>query len=107
MCTMYRTLLLVLWLSAAGAASAADGQAVFKGHCVRCHGEDGKGKTKVNPPDLTDPKTQAGLTDSDIVDTIANGRKGTLMAGWKGKLSPEEISAVAAYVRSLGRKGGE
>lgn len=106
---MYRTLLLVLILSAAEAAMAADGAAVFKARCVGCHGEDGKGKTKVNPPDLTDPKIQASLSDDDIVNTIANGRKGTLMLGWKGKLSEQEISAVAAYVRSLGRpaKGGQ
>lgn len=87
---------------------AADGEAVFKARCARCHGEDGKGKTKAAPPDLTDPKTQASLTDADIVKTITNGRKGTLMVGWKGKLSTEEISAVAAYVRSLGRsKAGQ
>ena len=106
---MYRTLLLVLMLSRAGAAIAADGGAVFKAHCARCHGDDGKGQTKVNPPDLTDPKVQASLSDADIVKTITNGRKGTLMLGWKGKLSDEEISAVAAYVRSLGRstKGGQ
>ena len=109
MCKMYRTLPLVLMLSSAGAAIAADGEAVFKARCTRCHGEDGKGKTKANPPDLTDPKVQASLSDADIVNTITNGRKGTLMLGWKGKLSDEEISAVAAYVRSLGRpaKSGE
>jgi cytochrome c oxidase cbb3-type subunit III len=107
--TMYRTLLLVLVISAAATAMAADGAAVFKARCARCHGEDGKGQTKVNPPDLTDPKVQASLSDADIINIITDGRKGTLMLGWKGKLSPEEISAVAAYVRSLGRlaKGGQ
>ena len=37
-------------------------------------------------------------------ETIGNGRKGTIMPAWKGKLSDEEIAAVAGYVRSLGHK---
>jgi cbb3-type cytochrome c oxidase subunit III len=101
-------ILLLAPLMSAVPTFAADGEAVFKARCVRCHGEDGKGKTKAAPPDLTDLKIQASLTDADIVDTITNGRKGTLMVGWKGKLSGKEISAVAAYVRSLGRsKAGQ
>ena len=106
---MTSKIVLLAFLVSAVPTFAADGEAVFKANCARCHGDDGKGKTKVAPPDLTDPKTQASLTDADIVKTIKNGRKGTLMVGWKGKLSAEEISAVAAYVRSLGRsaKGGQ
>src|SRR5215472_576331 len=98
---MTSKIVLLAFLVSAVPTFAADGEAVFKANCARCHGDDGKGKTKVAPPDLTDPKTQASLTDADIVKTIKNG--------WKGKLSAEEISAVAAYVRSLGRsaKGGQ
>jgi cbb3-type cytochrome c oxidase subunit III len=106
---MTSRIVLLAFLLNAVPTFAADGEAVFKARCVRCHGDDGKGKTKAAPPDLTDPKVQASLTDQEIINTITNGRKGTLMVGWKGKLSAEEISAVAAYVRSLGRpaKGGQ
>lgn len=83
---------------------AADGDAVFKGRCTGCHGSDGKGKSAIGTPDFTTPKTLSGLSDADMIDTITNGRKGTIMPGWKGKLSDEEIAAVAAYLRSLGRK---
>jgi cbb3-type cytochrome c oxidase subunit III len=104
---MTSKIVLLAFLVSAVPTFAADGEAVFKARCARCHGDDGTGKTKSAPPDLTDPKIQASLTDADIVNTITNGRKGTPMIAWKGKLSTEEISAVAAYVRSLGRKSGE
>ena len=83
---------------------AADGDAVFKGRCTGCHGADGKGKSAIGTPDFTSAKTQSGISDADIIDTITNGRKGTIMPAWKSKLSDEEIAAVAAYLRSLGRK---
>ena len=83
---------------------AADGDAVFKARCAACHGSDGKGNQAIGTPDFTSPKTQSSLSDADMIDTITNGRKGTIMPAWKGKLSNEEIAAVAAYLRSLGRK---
>lgn len=83
---------------------AADGNSVFKTNCTGCHGSDGKGKPAIGTPDFTSPKTLSGLSGADVIDTITNGRKGTIMPAWKGKLSDEEIAAVAAYLRSLGRK---
>lgn len=86
------------------ALSAAERDAVFKAHCTGCHGSDGKGKSAIGTPDFTSAKTQSGLSDADMIDTITNGRKGTIMPAWKGKLSDDEITAVAAYLRSLARK---
>ena len=83
-------------------ANDTRGAAVFKGHCTPCHGKDGKGEASVGTPDFTSPKIQASLTDSEITDIITNGKKGTIMPAWKGNLSPQEISAAASYVRSLG-----
>src|SRR5215831_10472619 len=83
---------------------AAEGDAVFKARCTACHGSDGKGKSAIGTPDFTSAKTLSALSNTDIVDTITNGRKGTIMPACKGKLSDEEIAAVAAYLRSLGRK---
>jgi cytochrome c oxidase cbb3-type subunit 3 len=86
------------------ALAAADGDGVFKARCTGCHGSDGKGKAAIGTPDFTSAKTQSEISDPDIVATITNGRKGTIMPAWKGKLSDEEIAAVAGYVRSLGHK---
>jgi mono/diheme cytochrome c family protein len=85
------------------AATTPDGAAVFKEHCMACHGADGKGITALGTPDFTSTEIQASLTDDDIIDIITNGKKDTIMPAWKGKLSPEEISAAKSYVRSLGR----
>ena len=81
------------------------GEAIFKQNCTPCHGEDGKGKAAVGTPDFTSAKLQASLTDQYILNTITNGKTGTIMPAWKGKLSEEQISAVASYVRSLGGGG--
>ena len=94
------SVLSVLFVSILG---AAEGDAVFKARCTACHGSDGKGKTAIGTPDFTSAKTLSGMSDGDVIDTITNGRKGTIMPAWKGKLSDEEITAVAAYLRSLGK----
>jgi mono/diheme cytochrome c family protein len=83
-------------------AAGPDGHAIFKDHCTGCHGDDGKGISTVGTPDFTDLKVQASVTDEEIIDTITNGRKGTIMPAWKEQLSEQEISAVAEFVRSLG-----
>jgi mono/diheme cytochrome c family protein len=93
--------------TAALAATAVDGGAIFKEHCGYCHGEDGKGKAAVGTPDFTSPKIQGSLTNEDIITVITNGKKGTIMPAWKGQLSTQEIAAVASYVRSLGRLDGK
>lgn len=77
------------------------GASIFKSNCATCHGPDGKGLASVKTPNFTDPKVQAALTDQEMLEVITNGKKGTLMPAWGGKLSAEDIRAVQAYVRSL------
>ena len=78
-----------------------DGASIFKNNCAMCHGPDGKGIASMKTPDFTDPKVQASLTDKEMLDVITNGKKGTMMPAWGGKLSGEEIRAVQGFVRSL------
>jgi mono/diheme cytochrome c family protein len=101
-------LLGVFFVSAATVLFAAEpsGSAIFKEHCTACHGDDGKGNSAVGTPDFTSAKIQNSLTDQEIITTITDGRKGTIMPAWKGTLSSEEIAAVASYVRSLGPASG-
>jgi mono/diheme cytochrome c family protein len=86
-------------------ANQSQGAAVFHRHCASCHGPDGKGNASIHTPNLTDPKWQASLTDEQILTTIKNGRPGTIMPAWDGKLSGEEIHAVESYIRALGSPG--
>ena len=37
----------------------------------------------------------------EITSVIVNGLDGTFMEPWEDRLTPEEIAAVAAYVKSL------
>lgn len=91
---------------------AADAAANFKKICVACHGADRKGKPamaklyKVAPAamDLTS-KEVLSKSDADLAAIIADGRG--KMPPNKGKLTPEEIAALAAYVKNPGTKAAD
>lgn len=74
------------------------GRALFLANCARCHGDDAKGK---KGPDLTAAKRQAKWKGSDapLIKRITNGAFG--MPKFGKTLKPEEIQAIATYVRSL------
>lgn len=76
----------------------ATGADLFAASCARCHGSDGKGG---KGPDLTSEKRQAKWKDSDekLVKKISDG--GMFMPSFGKKLKPEEIKAIADYVRTL------
>ena len=84
-------------LMTAGTMAFAAGADDYKAKCVMCHGADGKGQmaAKMGSKDLAG----TSLSEADIVKTITDG-KGK-MTGFKGKLSDDQIKAVAAYVKTL------
>ena len=92
----------------AGVASAADAKDVWKDKCAKCHGEDGKGQTKMGQKlgikDYTDAKVQAELKDDAAFKALKEGLKDaegkTLMKAVEG-LSDEEIKALVAYIRTF------
>lgn len=77
---------------------------LFADNCAACHGPDGKGNRTMGAPNLTDNDWLYGPARDDIHDQIWNGHGG-VMPTWGGRLSPEEIKALAVYVHNLG--GGE
>jgi mono/diheme cytochrome c family protein len=91
-----------------GVKSSKDGAVLFGATCAPCHAADGKGdpawKARLDVPDLTDPRLQAKLSDQDIVQVIANGSKNRRMPPWRGVYSDEQIRALTAFVRTLGRR---
>lgn len=92
---------------AAGAARG-DGAATFAAKCASCHAKTGKGnpamaktfKVTAADLDLTKAATQ-GKTDADLVKVVAEGRNKMPAFGTNKKLTPEEIQAVAAYMKTL------
>ncbi len=76
------------------------GEVVYKSRCYSCHGLSGKGG--LLGPNLTDEYCKFHVkTDADLIDIIANGKKGTMMIAFKDYLTKEEIEDVALYLKSL------
>lgn len=87
------------------AAQVERGRAVYGANCGRCHGADGKGRTRmaemVEPPDLSDGAWQRKISTSRMIVSVTNGRG--QMPAFARKLSKQDIAASVAYVRTLGR----
>lgn len=83
-------------------AWAADGAAVFKDRCAKCHGAEGKSDTAVAKtlkiPALAGDAEVAAMSEPDVVAKIkgVEKHKSTIT-----KLSDEELNAVAAFVKKL------
>jgi len=91
--------------SLSGAADAPTeridaGKAVFVANCVSCHGDDGKGKTDVGGPNLTDQFWIYGGDLQSIFDTVWNGRQGH-MPTWEARLSAVDRKILALYLVDL------
>ena len=86
------------------ARPSEDGAELYKANCSGCHGPEGKGVAVIKTPDFTDPKWQASIKDPQITATIKNGKKGTAMPPFEGKLKDDEIKELVGYIRSLGPK---
>jgi len=54
-------------------------------------------------PDFTNPAVQAALPEGMVTKIIHEGKPGTAMPAWSGKLSEAEINTVADFVKSLGQ----
>lgn len=87
---------------AGDAAAAAEGKRLFlKTGCYACHGHEAEGAVG---PDLTDDEWIYKPTDSMIFNTIAKGRRGTVMAPFSGQLTPEEIWEIVEFLRDKNRQ---
>ncbi|QQS39696.1 MAG: c-type cytochrome [Acidobacteriota bacterium] len=90
---------------AAGDAKA--GNRLFLANCAGCHGSMGEGG---EGPALNNPGLLNAATDTFLFETIARGRSGTVMKGFRipsptrRALTDREIESVVTYLRSLGAK---
>jgi mono/diheme cytochrome c family protein len=74
--------------------SVVSGHDIFTANCVSCHGEDGKAGLS-GAKDLS----VSALDLNAQEEIIRNGK--TVMPGYSGMLSEEQIKAVAEYSQSL------
>jgi mono/diheme cytochrome c family protein len=81
------------------------GKALYVQNCSVCHGERGQGSSHpvggpVPPRDLASPQSRAELSRERMIASVTNGRPGTGMAAFSGRLSPKDIESVVDYVRA-------
>ena len=91
---------LALMFTTVPALAAEDGAAAYKAKCVACHGPDGKGDVPMGK--ALKVKSLVGIKDSaaEIEKIVVQGKPGTKMVAVKG-LTPEQVKAVAAHVKTL------
>jgi cytochrome c oxidase cbb3-type subunit 3 len=103
------TLVLVAALAAPAASRAATQDAVsrekavelYAANCQACHGPEGKGSPLMKGSAFVKRQWKHGTTEAEMVQTISEGVKGTMMLPFNDKLKPEEIAGLAALVRSF------
>ena len=99
-------------LAAIGTARAADPPAelkeVWEKQCVKCHGAEGKGDTKmgkkIKAADFTDPKVQEKFTDEQMFKAIKEGVKdeeGKIKMKAAESVTDDQIKMLVRYVRTL------
>jgi len=78
------------------AFAAEDGAAIYKTKCAGCHGAAGEGK--VGPA-----LKGTSMTDAQIAEELLKGTPGKKAPHGKAMagLTPDQASAVAAYVKTL------
>lgn len=108
---LFAATVLITVLGVAPGARAADEPTIklFKAQCSSCHGLDGRGQTTAGKPlgvkDWTDGKILKATSDDKIKELMRTGAKGkdgkqTMTPFKKG--TPEQVTALIAYVRELG-----
>lgn len=75
---------------------AASGAALYSANCLVCHGPQGEGG--IGKPLHPSAYVQS-QNNSELVKFIGEGRAGTAMAGFTGRLSEAEMADLVAFLR--------
>lgn len=90
-------------MSMADSVQNEAGTELYKKHCAKCHGVEGKANTfrgwMSRAQKFTNSGWQEHTTDEEILDAIANGPG--FMPSYKKKLSSEEIHSLLAVIRTF------
>ncbi len=85
----------------------AAGSALYREHCLRCHGEFGRGdgpdaaQYSVRPPDLTSHERMAVQSDGELFYKISEGRRP--MPGYRRRLTESQRWQLVRFLRTLAR----
>jgi mono/diheme cytochrome c family protein len=81
---------------AAQEPAAAD---LYRVKCQQCHMADGN--APIAAMNFADGKWIHGSKPAEVEKVISDGAPGTAMLPFKAQFTPEQISALAAYVRTF------
>ena len=106
-----RYLVVLPLIAVAGPIIGADVLTNWKEHCAKCHGDDGKGETKMGRKlsihDSSDASVQSKFTDEDALKAIKDGVKdkaGKVTMKPIDNLAAEDMPALVKHVRGLVKK---
>jgi mono/diheme cytochrome c family protein len=91
---------LCLSVAAGMAEDPNPGEATYKSRCKVCHGEDGVPKSFAKDSAAFNDEAWKEATSLEAIEkVVSEGRK--RMPAFQNKLTPEEIKAVSAYLKTL------
>jgi mono/diheme cytochrome c family protein len=95
-------------------ASIAAGKAAYDATCAACHGDRAQGAIRAKltlsiieeqngkqAPDLTDAEWDHGSSDGEIFTVLKRGVPTTMMPGFGGAVSDENLWSIVNYLRTL------
>lgn len=77
-----------------------NGATLYETNCAVCHGDNGQGGGDGVFPALYPNQFVQENTNAELVKFIQEGREGTAMAGFEGRLNEDEIADIVAHLRT-------
>jgi mono/diheme cytochrome c family protein len=97
----FTTVAALLLAAGTSVAFAADGAAVYKSSCAKCHGDTGQADSPsakaLKAPAIAGNAGIAGMSEADLIAKI----KANKMHGGLKSLTDADLAAVAAYAKQL------